>query len=322
MFGGRHRRCRPSGPEQGHVHAGRHGSLRLQRGVQGHHRQGDPGTRAVLGGRGEKAHQGRQFLWFLHRAGRTDSDQHRGRRGRRPKSEKAICGCSDLNHGQVRKAIREHHLISIPAAMAFMEWRTPNGCATCRPALKLPDLHLAGRGQDDPQSRFINERAHANIQKDGTSVVPRMWGGVTRRAATHRRCGGQVPGADGQGHRRPAHRPAGYPQGRPAGRLERPGHAFRPRLRQIHPHREDLRRQRVLPLRHAELDADGHRPGTRAVQHVVAAQGQAGRLRLPAQLRRIRHQGRRHHRCGLRLGAVHRRQRRHQDRRPASSSSR
>ncbi|MDQ2801487.1 MAG: hypothetical protein M3Y41_01925, partial [Pseudomonadota bacterium] len=33
---------------------------------------------------------------------------------------------------------------------------------------------------DDAQSRFINERAHANIQKDGTySVVPRMWGGVT-----------------------------------------------------------------------------------------------------------------------------------------------
>jgi nitrite reductase (NADH) large subunit len=33
---------------------------------------------------------------------------------------------------------------------------------------------------DDPQSRFINERVHANIQKDGTySVIPRMYGGVT-----------------------------------------------------------------------------------------------------------------------------------------------
>jgi nitrite reductase (NADH) large subunit len=33
---------------------------------------------------------------------------------------------------------------------------------------------------DDSQSRFINERVHANIQKDGTfSVVPRMWGGMT-----------------------------------------------------------------------------------------------------------------------------------------------
>ncbi|TGV74586.1 nitrite reductase large subunit, partial [Mesorhizobium sp. M2D.F.Ca.ET.145.01.1.1] len=36
---------------------------------------------------------------------------------------------------------------------------------------------------DDYQSRFINERVHANIQKDGTySVVPRMWGGVTNAA--------------------------------------------------------------------------------------------------------------------------------------------
>ena len=34
--------------------------------------------------------------------------------------------------------------------------------------------------RDDPQSRFVNERVHANIQKDGTySVVPRMWGGLT-----------------------------------------------------------------------------------------------------------------------------------------------
>ena len=106
----------------------------------------------------------------------------------KPKSEKAICGCSDLNHGQVRKAIREHHLTSIPAAMAFMEWRTPNGCASCRPALNYYLISTwPGEAKDDPQSRFINERAHANIQKDGTySVVPRMWGGVTNAAELRR----------------------------------------------------------------------------------------------------------------------------------------
>jgi nitrite reductase (NADH) large subunit len=44
----------------------------------------------------------------------------------------------------------------------------------------LPDLDLAEGSKDDPQSRYINERAHANIQKDGTfSVIPRMWGGET-----------------------------------------------------------------------------------------------------------------------------------------------
>jgi nitrite reductase (NADH) large subunit len=37
-----------------------------------------------------------------------------------------------------------------------------------------------GEYQDDKQSRFINERAHGNIQRDGTySVIPRIWGGVT-----------------------------------------------------------------------------------------------------------------------------------------------
>jgi nitrite reductase (NADH) large subunit len=37
-----------------------------------------------------------------------------------------------------------------------------------------------GEYEDEAASRFINERVHANIQKDGTySVVPRIWGGVT-----------------------------------------------------------------------------------------------------------------------------------------------
>ncbi|QJP10522.1 nitrite reductase large subunit NirB [Pseudomonas multiresinivorans] len=106
----------------------------------------------------------------------------------KPKSEKAICGCSDLNHGQVRQAIRDHHLISLSAAMRFMDWRTPDGCATCRPALNYYLISTwPGEAKDDPQSRLINERAHANIQKDGTySVVPRMWGGVTNAAELRR----------------------------------------------------------------------------------------------------------------------------------------
>ena len=48
----------------------------------------------------------------------------------KPKSEKAICGCSDLNHGQIRKAIREQHLTSMAQTMEFLNWSTPNGCAT------------------------------------------------------------------------------------------------------------------------------------------------------------------------------------------------
>lgn len=94
---------------------------------------------------------------------------------------KPMCGCTDLTHEDVRKAIKEQHLLSIPEAIKYLEWRTPNGCASCRPALNYYLIcAFPHEAVDDPQSRFINERAHANIQKDGTfSVVPRMFGGVT-----------------------------------------------------------------------------------------------------------------------------------------------
>jgi nitrite reductase (NADH) large subunit len=94
---------------------------------------------------------------------------------------KPMCGCTDHTHEAVRRAIREQKLLSIPAVMHALEWRTPNGCASCRPALNYYLISTwPHEAQDDPQSRFINERAHANIQKDGSfSVVPRMFGGVT-----------------------------------------------------------------------------------------------------------------------------------------------
>ncbi len=65
--------------------------------------------------------------------------------------------------------------------MQALHWTTPDGCASCRPALNYYLLCAwPGEFVDDNQSRFVNERMHANIQKDGTySVVPRMWGGVT-----------------------------------------------------------------------------------------------------------------------------------------------
>ena len=94
---------------------------------------------------------------------------------------KPLCACTDYTHDEVRRAIAENGLKSIPDVMRFMEWRAPNGCHSCRPALNYYLLCAwPGEYVDDKQSRFINERAHANIQKDGTySVVPRMWGGIT-----------------------------------------------------------------------------------------------------------------------------------------------
>ena len=96
-------------------------------------------------------------------------------------SRKPMCGCTEHTHDEVRAAIVANGLKSMPEAMRFLDWKTPDGCPKCRPALNYYLLCAwPGEYQDDAQSRFINERAHGNIQKDGTfSVVPRMWGGLT-----------------------------------------------------------------------------------------------------------------------------------------------
>jgi nitrite reductase (NADH) large subunit len=92
-----------------------------------------------------------------------------------------MCKCTDHGHDFVRAEIRARGLTTIAQVRETLGWKTADGCQKCRPALNYylvcawPETY-----RDDPQSRFINERAHANIQKDGTfSVVPRMWGGLT-----------------------------------------------------------------------------------------------------------------------------------------------
>lgn len=95
--------------------------------------------------------------------------------------KKAICGCTEHSHQDVRDAIRNDKLLTIADTFKALGWKTPNGCATCRPAINYYLISTwPKQAKDDPQSRFINERSHANIQKDGTySVIPRMWGGET-----------------------------------------------------------------------------------------------------------------------------------------------
>jgi nitrite reductase (NADH) large subunit len=96
-------------------------------------------------------------------------------------TKKAMCGCTDHSHQEVREAIVADKLLTIASVYEKMGWRTPNGCASCRPAVNYYLISSWPKeAKDDPQSRYINERSHANIQKDGTySVIPRMWGGET-----------------------------------------------------------------------------------------------------------------------------------------------
>ncbi len=96
-------------------------------------------------------------------------------------AEEPICSCTTLSREQVVNAIREQRLTHSREVMNVLGWRNEEGCSKCRPALNYyigmvwPEEH-----EDEGESRFVNERIHANIQNDGTySVVPRMYGGVT-----------------------------------------------------------------------------------------------------------------------------------------------
>jgi nitrite reductase (NADH) large subunit len=95
--------------------------------------------------------------------------------------KEGICGCTTLVRDEVVAAIRDMHLTTSKEVMNVLEWSNEEGCSKCRPALNYylgmvwPVEH-----EEERESRFVNERNHANIQKDGTySVVPRMYGGVT-----------------------------------------------------------------------------------------------------------------------------------------------
>ena len=103
-------------------------------------------------------------------------------------TKKAMCGCTDASHQEVRDAVRAEHLLTIASVYQRLGWRTPNGCSSCRPAVNYYLISTWPKeAKDDPQSRYINERSHANIQKDGTySVIPRMWGGETSASELRR----------------------------------------------------------------------------------------------------------------------------------------
>ncbi len=101
-------------------------------------------------------------------------------------SNQNICGCLPFNQEQLRSIIRGQQIRSVQDVLDI--YGNGQGCSVCKPALSyLLDVAWCGGHDEDRSARYINDRVHANIQKDGTfSVVPRMRGGVTTPAELRR----------------------------------------------------------------------------------------------------------------------------------------
>ncbi len=84
------------------------------------------------------------------------------------------------------EAVRSQELRSVSQVFAAL---APDGehAPSKMPLASLLKVVWAGEFVDEKDARFINDRVHANIQRDGTfSVVPRMAGGVTTSAELRR----------------------------------------------------------------------------------------------------------------------------------------
>ncbi|MEW7868349.1 nitrite reductase large subunit NirB [Staphylococcus warneri] len=92
-----------------------------------------------------------------------------------------ICACTDLSRDQIVTQIRAKGLKTSKEVRHVLNFKDKNGCPKCRPAINYYlNMIYPYEHKDKKESRFANERYHANIQNDGTfSVIPQMRGGVT-----------------------------------------------------------------------------------------------------------------------------------------------
>lgn len=92
---------------------------------------------------------------------------------------KVVCACLPFAEDKLRDILRSQKLKSVQEVLEI--YGNGIGCEVCKPALSyMLDMLWCGDHDEDRSARFINDRVHANIQKDGTfSVIPRIRGGVT-----------------------------------------------------------------------------------------------------------------------------------------------
>jgi nitrite reductase (NADH) large subunit len=90
-----------------------------------------------------------------------------------------LCPCRKQTREQLAARIRADGMQSVSEVADACG--TGRECGACKPALAyLVSEVCANAHREERDARFINDRVHANIQRDGTfSVVPRMYGGVT-----------------------------------------------------------------------------------------------------------------------------------------------
>jgi nitrite reductase (NADH) large subunit len=93
--------------------------------------------------------------------------------------KKVLCACVPFPEDKLREILRSQRLRSVQDVLEI--YGNGKGCEVCKPALSyMLDMLWCGDHDEDRSARFINDRVHANIQKDGTfSVIPRIRGGVT-----------------------------------------------------------------------------------------------------------------------------------------------
>ena len=69
---------------------------------------------------------------------------------------KTMCKCTSFTHDDVRRLIVDKELKAIPQVLQELHWTTPDGCASCRPALNYYLLCAwPGEYVDDYKSRFV-----------------------------------------------------------------------------------------------------------------------------------------------------------------------
>ncbi|MGH2958396.1 MAG: nitrite reductase large subunit NirB [Solirubrobacterales bacterium] len=90
-----------------------------------------------------------------------------------------LCPCRKLTGEDIAESIRENGCQSVSEVAECCG--ATRECGGCKPGIAYLVSEINdNRHREERHARYINDRVHANIQKDGTfSVVPRIYGGVT-----------------------------------------------------------------------------------------------------------------------------------------------